>query len=453
MGIKRPKSSAVPGVDQLRRRLEAAEEILRAIRTGRVDAVLVSGTQSEEVFVRKSAEQPYRVFVETMNEGAVTLLPDGFIAYCNSRFADMVRMPVEQVTGKPLAAFVTPNLLERLSELLRRGLAGSCREEFPLVAGDGNPVWVHLSLSPVELGGAGALCLVARDITENKRAEEQIRRLNEELEERVRHRTADLEAANGELESFSYTVAHDLRAPLRAINGFAAILQEEYGVRLPSEAHRLLDSVCRNAERMGNLITHLLAFSRLGRQPLRKQTVAPADLVRAALSDLAAEQKGRCVEITVGDLPPCLGDHLLLQQVFVNLLSNALKYTGTREVARIGIGAARVADLPPDGVPVSADPDAVAYFVRDNGVGFDMRYADKLFGVFQRLHALREYEGAGVGLATVMRIIRRHGGLVWANAVVDQGAAFYFTLSARFDADPREAEAEQVRAEQEILHG
>ncbi|MBI4790601.1 MAG: PAS domain S-box protein [Chloroflexi bacterium] len=251
-----------------------------------------------------------------------------------------------------------------------------------------------------------------RDITERKRAEEHVQMLNRDLERRA----IELEIANKELESFSYSVSHDLRTPLASIHGFANIVLDEYASDLPSDGRQFVELIRNNSKEMNQLVEGLLSFSRFIRQPLRKQTVDLIQLTQQALGDLAAQQQDRRVEIVIGDLPPCRADPLLLKQVLVNLLSNALKFTRQREVARIEISS-----------HVSEEGELV-YFVRDNGVGFDSEQAEKLFGVFQRLHAQEDYEGTGVGLAIVERIIRRHGGRVCADAQVDCGATFYFTV-------------------------
>ncbi len=246
---------------------------------------------------------------------------------------------------------------------------------------------------------------------ERKRAEAAVNRLNEDLDRRA----TELEAANKELEAFSYSVSHDLRAPLRAIDGFSRILMEEYAPQLAPEAQRYLKLVRDNTRQMGNLVDDLLAFSRLSRQPLRKQSVKTTALIHQALDELRADVNGRQVEFKVTEMPECQADPNLLKQVWINLLSNALKYTRKREVARIEIGWKK-------------ENDEQVFFVKDNGVGFDIQYVHKLFGIFQRLHRAEDYEGTGVGLAIVQRIVHRHGGRAWAEAQVDNGATFYFSL-------------------------
>jgi len=221
---------------------------------------------------------------------------------------------------------------------------------------------------------------------------------------------------NRDLESFSYSVSHDLRSPLRAIDGYAYILMNTYASSLPDEAQRYLQVIRQSAQRMDALINDLLNFSRIGRQALEMQLVSPSDLVRSSFDELKAEIEGRNVEITIEDLPDCRADPGLLRQVFVNLLSNALKFTRNREPAEISIGS-----FTRDG--------RVTYFVRDNGIGFDMQYAGSLFGVFQQLSHKGQFEGSGVGLAIVKRIIERHGGTIRAESEVDKGATFYFTLN------------------------
>jgi len=275
----------------------------------------------------------------------------------------------------------------------------------------------------VEAMKAGALDYILKPfelsvilpVIERALAMRRLRIINAELDEGLRQRTFELEAANKELEAFSYSVSHDLRAPLRAMDGFANILMADFRPDLPREAQRLLQNISINARRMGQLIDDLLGFSRLSRQPLTRQHVNVAAIVHGVLRDLFKEGDRSRLEVSVAELPDCEGDASLLTQVFVNLLSNAVKFSRDREKAQIDVGCHQ-------------DGREQVYFVRDNGAGFDMQYAEKLFGVFQRFHRSDEFEGTGVGLSIVQRIIHRHGGRIWAEAHVNKGATFHFTI-------------------------
>lgn len=282
---------------------------------------------------------------------------------------------------------------------------------YPFADRDGSPLVLELGI----------------DITERKQAEEEVRQLNEELEQRVRQRTAQLEAANRELESFSYSISHDLRAPLRAIDGFSRLLLNDKANRLDAEGQRLLDIIRANTRKMGQLIDDLLAFSRLGRREVKAVDLDMARQVADVVKELQETLEDRTVHWDLKPLPQTRADRALLHQVWVNLLSNALKFTRPRDAVVIEIGCQNCQSC--QSGQGTADEDI--YYVKDNGVGFDMQYAHKLFGVFQRLHSYEEFEGTGVGLALVQRIIQRHGGRVWAESQPGGGATFYFSLPRR----------------------
>ena len=275
---------------------------------------------------------------------------------------------------------------------------------------------IALAISVLMVIGIARIAPVFRSVRQAKeeaqQAEKEVRTLKEKLEARVTQRTAQLETANQELEAFSYSVSHDLRTPLRAIDGFSHILLEEYRDKLDDEGTRLLHVVRENTSRMGQLIDDILKFSRAGSPELDFSEIDMEHLVRSVFEEL---QPGSNLQMEIDHLPPARGDGAMLRQVFVNLLSNAIKFSRVAETPKVLVGA-------------TVKDSETVYYVRDNGAGFDMQYADKLFGVFQRLHGANEFEGTGIGLAIVKRIVIRHGGRVWAEGEPGGGATFYFSL-------------------------
>jgi PAS domain S-box-containing protein len=302
---------------------------------------------------------------------------------------------------------------------MARALRGeSCECEIlvrtPLTA---KSIWIEVTAHPLKDQNANVVgaVTVLRNITQRKISEQEIERLHAELESRVRQRTAQLEVANKELESFTYSVAHDLRAPLRHIVGFAQILEEDFRPRLEPEAQQYLTRIQQGTRRMGLLVDELLNLAKVGRQQLNLQLVGLTPIAEQVISELASSYEGREVEWRLGELPCAHCDANLVKQVFQHLISNAIKYTRLRQHAVIEVGK-------------TSAGGQTAIFVRDNGVGFNMKYVGKLFGIFQRLHANENFEGTGVGLATVQRIVQKHHGRIWAEAEMDRGATFYFTL-------------------------
>jgi PAS domain S-box-containing protein len=339
---------------------------------------------------------------------------DGQITYWNRGAQELYGWRAEEAIGKrshDLLHTVFPVAIEKIdAELLR---AGVWEGELQHTRSDGAKVIVasRWSLSRDE-AEQPIIMETNNDITERNRREGEIRKLNQELARRA----VDLDASNKELESFAYSVSHDLRAPLRHVVGFAELLQKRASEYLDDTSRRYVDTILTASKRMGNLIDDLLAFSRVGRTETKNNPVSLDQLFKEAIAELREETTGRDIAWKIGALPVCLGDRAMLKLVVVNLVSNAVKFTRTRPHAEIEIGS------------TNPTKDEVEVFVRDNGIGFDMEYVDKLFGVFQRLHRMEEFEGTGIGLATVHRIIYRHGGKVRAEGVVDRGATFYFSL-------------------------
>ncbi len=389
------------------------ETLLKSIRD-KADALRLSEQRYKQLF--ESNPQPTWLYDrETLKFVAVNEAAIRRYGYSREEFLSMTIKdirPVEDVSA--LLANVS-----RVQDRLEDAGIWTHRKK------DGTLFEVQITSHPLDFNGHPSEIVLAHDVSKRIAAERALQELNEDLEQRVALRTTQLEAANRELEAFSYSVSHDLRAPLRAIDGFSRILQEDFNGSIPLAATKYLGLVRNNARQMGQLIDDLLSFSRIGRQSIRKQLVEPKQIVETVLGELHAEHTDRHIEVNISELPPVEADPSLLKQVYANLLSNALKYTRNRPHPKIEIGA------------TSDDPKSeTVYYVSDNGAGFDMKYAGKLFGVFQRLHRSEDFEGTGVGLATAQRIILRHGGRIWAEAEVDRGATFFFTMQG----EPNEQE-------------
>jgi PAS domain S-box-containing protein len=420
-----PPALALPSPQALQ---AAYGELEHRVAERTLQLKIINDTLVREAHERQRAEEQLRASSKeivdlkaALDEHAIVAItdPQGTITYVNDKFCEISKYAREELLGQDHRLINSGHHPDDfISELWRTIAQGRVwHGELKNKAKDGSFYWVDTTIVPFlnERGSPRQYVAIRADITKHKAAESEILHLNAALEERVARRTTELEIANRELEAFSYSISHDLRAPLRAVNGFAEIVLEDFGSQVPEECRSLLERVRDRGRLMGHLIDDLLAFSRLSQQSLSRQPVNVTALVHAVLDELAPQADGRQMDVRVGELPLCLADPALAKQIWVNLLSNAIKYTRGREPALVEIGFIRA-------------EDENVYFVRDNGVGFDMQYANKLFGVFRRLHREDEFEGTGVGLAIVQRIVHRHGGRVWAEAEVDRGATFYFTL-------------------------
>ncbi len=394
------------------------EVSLSTARKGHYQAVV------RDITDRKRAERELRKQAELLSlahDAIIVRDPESRIAFWNPGAEKTYGWTAAEAIGKvthELLQTTFPDPFHQINAML----LGTGRWEGELIHAkrDGGRVVVasRWSLQRDEHGAPAATLEINRDVTERKRAEEEIRKLNEDLEQRVVERTRELQAVNKELEAFAYSVSHDLRAPVRHIAGFTELLQKHAQPVLDDKSRHHIATILDSAARMGNLVDDLLAFSRIGRAETQKTTVKLEQLVKAVMADSAPDAQGRTIDWKIGELPICHGDPAMLRLVVNNLISNALKFTRTREQARIEIGS------------LNHRPGEVVFFVKDNGVGFDMKYKDKLWGVFQRLHSQDEFEGTGIGLATVQRIVHRHGGRVWAEAAINQGATLYVALPA-----------------------
>ena len=407
---------------------DSQDELLRVL--GRVTNQMIEGV-SREITERKRAEEllqesekKYRSLIENIPD--ITWMADreGKVIFISPNIEEECGYTPEEIYEAGdifLFEKIHPDNVERVKEMFELLFTRGNMFDVEYRIQRKNEKWIWLRNRASIIRGKDDVLYadgLARNITERKKAEEEIHKLNEELEQRVLQRTEQLEAANKDLEAFSYSVSHDLRAPLRAITGFSSMLLEDYADKLDGEGKRLFDVIRGNSKKMGKLIDDLLALSRIGRKDIELSKINVDKLARAMFDEIKATVPEREIQFDIKPLPPARVDEGMIRQVFFNLLSNAIKFTKNRDTAIIEVGG-HVEDY------------ENIYYVKDNGTGFDMQYTNKLFGAFQRLHSEKEFEGTGIGLATVKRIVNRHGGKIWAEGKVNEGATFYFTLPKR----------------------
>jgi len=397
--------------EELARLVPTIEEVMREVEAKR------EHQQAEHLL--QVSEARYRRLFETAQDGILMLDAEtGQITDVNPYLIKMLGYPREDFLGKMLweiGSFKDSEASK--STFLELQSQGYVRyDDLPLEASDERRIDVEFVSNVYTVGDKRVIQCNIRNITRRKQAEAKVRHVNEELEQRLRDRTVQLEVLNKEAENFNHSISHNLRAPLRWIGGFAQVLEDNYASRLDAEGQRFIHKIRSSAEHMGGLLDGLIEVARFSRTELRREPVDLTAMVERIAAELQQNAPDRTVEFVVAQGILANGDPQLLRRVLENLLNNAYKFTAIRTCARIEFGTSPQAD------------GRVAYFVRDNGIGFDMAYADRLFGAFQRLHTAKEFPGAGIGLATVERIVHRHGGQVWAQGAENTSATFYFTL-------------------------
>jgi signal transduction histidine kinase len=409
-------------VNSLRLQLEEANETLDAIRTGQIDALVVHGKKGHELYTLKTADQTYRLFIEKMTEGAVTLDEYGIILYSNSQFALMIDMPLSKVIGLSFNAFIEPSSKAYYESLFERGWKEDCKGELKL----GSPekhTEVLLSFTTLELDEGVSLSIILTDLTEQKETQKQLKLNNEKLEES----NLALENSNHDLQQFASVASHDLQEPLRKIQIYSNFLLEKHSIEFTPPAKRYLDKIITSSERMRLLIQDILSFSRLSENDNSFELTDLNLLTNDLLKDFELMIEEKNAKVTVGELPTIEVNPGQMRQVFQNILSNALKFSRAEAAPEISVTGKRICDNNYKSDPQVDGPYACIH-IKDNGIGFDEKYVENVFTLFKRLHTKDKYEGTGIGLAITKRIIEKHNGHILAHSTEGAGAEFIIVL-------------------------
>jgi PAS domain S-box-containing protein len=412
-------------VENLRLQLEEANDTIDAIRTGQVDALVVQGKKGHELYTLKTADQTYRLFIEKMTEGAVTLDSYGIILYSNSKFASMVGLPLSKVIGLSFFNFIHPSSAESFSALFNKGWSADCKGEIGLIS-DGGFVEFQLSFTTLELDEGVSLSIILTDLTAQKESQRQLKVTNEQLEQ-INHA---LEMSNNDLQQFASVASHDLQEPLRKIQIYSNILKEKHNSEFSTSARNYLSKIITSSERMRVLISDILSFSSLSDKDNFYEPTDITLLANELIKDFELLIEEKQATINIEELPVIEVNPGQIRQVLQNIISNALKFSRPEASPVIKIFGKRICDSNYDSLTDPNGPYACIH-IKDNGIGFDEKYMTNVFTLFKRLHTKDKYEGTGIGLAITKRIIEKHQGNILAHSTEGQGSEFIIVLPVK----------------------
>jgi signal transduction histidine kinase len=412
-------------IQELERQLQEANDTIDAIRSGQIDAIIVNDDTGAAIYTLQTADQAYRVFIEKMAEGALTLNTQGLIVYCNSKFASLVNQPMGKVIGSSFFDFIAPGAALLLQTLFHKGREHSVKVE-TVLSGSSHPVPVQLSINPLVIDGITSVNVIVTDLSVQIQHQEELTKKNELL----LSLNEDLAKSNHDLQQFASIASHDLQEPLRKIQVFATFLREQNYEQLSKESKTHLEKIISASNRMKMLIVDILTYSRLSADEAYFESIALQDLIEEVVDDFDLKINEKKAVVTVGSLPRVQGNKAQLRQVFTNLVSNALKFISSEVEPRITI---RSKDIDPRELGLSLDIDVeyCCVSVSDNGIGFDEKYANAIFSLFEKLNPKSAFEGTGIGLAIAKKIVDKHRGIITVKSEEGKGAEFNVILPLR----------------------